>query len=74
MAGGGKPISPQAVHAAEVLSVIQVTKRHLADLLKVDVDIVDGILEELRSSGMPLMSSFAKDNRLYYWLENAEES
>lgn len=69
-----KQISAKAIYAAKVLSVIQLTKSHLAELLKIDIDYVDHILEELRSSGLPLMSSFSDDNRLFYWMEKDEGS
>lgn len=74
MAGDGKSISAEAVYAAQVLSVIQLTKKHLAELLKIDVDHVNLILEELRTSGLPLMSSFSQDNCLYYWMEKDKDS
>ncbi len=72
MSGNPKSISARAIYAGEVLSVFQATKRHLADLLKIDVSKVDQILEELRSMGMPLRSSIAEDNRIYYWMEKTD--
>lgn len=65
----GKNISDKAIHAAEVLSVVQATKRHLAELLRIEIDMVDRILEEIRSVGLPLKTSLSDDNRIYYWME-----
>jgi hypothetical protein len=73
MAGDDKRISAEAIYAAQVLSVIQLTKRHLADLLKIDIAYVDRILAEIRSNGLPLMSSYSEDDRLYYWMEKSED-
>jgi hypothetical protein len=53
--------------------VIQLTKRHLADILKIDIAYVDRILAEIRSNGLPLMSSYSEDDRLYFWMEKSEE-
>jgi len=68
-----KQISAEAIYAAQVLSVIQLTKRHLAELLKIDIAYVDRILAEIRSNGLPLTSSYSEDDRLYYWMEKSEE-
>ena len=65
----GKNISDKAIRAAEVLSVVQVTKIHLAELLRIEVGKVDQILQEIRSVGLPLKSSISDDNRVYYWME-----
>ena len=69
MTGEGKPISEQAIHASEVLSVVQATKRHLAKLLRIDIDKVDRIIEEIRAIGLPLKTSISEDNRIFYWME-----
>jgi hypothetical protein len=74
MDGDDKRISAQAIYAAQILSVIQLTKRHLAELLKIDIAYVDRILAEIRSNGLPLMSSYSEDDRLYFWMEKTEEN
>lgn len=74
MDGEDRPISTQAIYVAQILSVIQLTKRHLADLLKIEMDIVDGILREIHSKGLPLMSSRSEDDHLYFWMEKSDES
>jgi len=68
----GKFISDKTVQAIEVLLSVQATKETLARILKVEVLKVDEILAEIRSFDLPLLSSMAKDNRLYYWLEKSE--
>jgi hypothetical protein len=68
----GKFISEKTVQAIEVLVSVQATKETLARILKVDLPKVDEILAEIRSFDLPLLSTRAKDNRLYYWLEKSE--
>jgi hypothetical protein len=69
-----KNISAKAIYAAEVLSVVQVTKRHLAELLRIEIDKIDPILAEIRSVGLPLRSSISEDNHIYYWMEKTDDS
>jgi len=69
----GKSISEKTVQAIEVLVSVQATKETLARILKVEVLKVEEILAEIRSFDLPLLSTRAKDNRLYYWLEKSEE-
>jgi hypothetical protein len=68
----GKFISEKTVQAIEVLVSVQATKETLARILKVEVSNVDEILAEIRSFDLPLLSTRAKDNRLYYWLDKSE--
>jgi hypothetical protein len=68
----GKFISEKTVQAIEVLVSVQATRETLARILKVDPPKVDEILAEIRSFDLPLLSTRAKDNRLYYWLDKSE--
>jgi hypothetical protein len=68
----GNFISEKTVQAIEVLLSVQATKETLAKILKVEVSNVEEILAEIRSFDLPLLSTRAKDNRLYYWLEKSE--
>lgn len=72
MAENGKFISEKTVQAIEVLVSVQATKETLARILKVDLQKVEDILAEIRSFDLPLLSTRAKDNRLYYWLDKSE--
>lgn len=68
----GKVLSEKTVQAIEVLLSVQATKETLARILKVEVSSVDSILAEIRSFDLPLLSTRAKDDRLYYWLEKSQ--
>jgi hypothetical protein len=72
VAENGKFISEKTVQAIEVLVSVQATKETLARILKVDLQKVEDILAEIRSFDLPLLSTRAKDNRLYYWLDKSE--
>jgi hypothetical protein len=72
--GDGKPISAKALYASEVLTVVQATKELLARILDVDVSGVEEILNELRGVGLPLLSTKAEDDRLYYWIDKPAET
>ena len=69
MEGSGRSLSAKAVHAIEILSSFQATKELLSRILDVDVVGVDEILNELRDVGLPLLSTKAEDDRLYYWID-----
>lgn len=73
MGENGKFISEKTVQAIEVLVSVQATRETLAKILKVDLPKVDEILAEIRSFDLPLLSTRAKDNRLYYWLEKSDK-
>ena len=60
------------MQAIEVLLAVQATKETLARILKVEILKVDEILAEIRSFDLPLLSTRAKDNRMYYWLDKSE--
>ena len=68
----GKFISEKTVHAIEVLLSVQATHETLAKILKVEVSNIEGILNEIRSFDLPLLSAKADDDRLYYWLEKSD--
>ena len=69
MEGDGKPVSAKALYASEVLTVVQATRELLARILGVEVAGVDEILNELRNFGLPLCSTRAEDDRIYYWID-----
>jgi hypothetical protein len=68
----GNFISGKTVQAIEVLLSVQATKETLARILKVEILKVEEILAEIRSFDLPLLSTRAKDNRMYYWLDKTE--